>query len=121
MAFTLTINNVDFSAYIQQKTDIAEQMRRVETVENAIDGTLITILDAIKWDPSFLLKPLPKSMMQTLIGMMQLETVTMTYASVVSNTDRTITAKPESIRVQYATTFQGEDIYADTPISFLEV
>lgn len=122
MAITLIINNVDFSEYIQQETDVVEQMRRVENIETAIDGTMIPTLLSIKWDPSFLLKPLPKSKIETLIAMMELETVVVQYTSVVfNNNDRIIEAKPESIRVQFAMNHNGEDIYADTPISFIEV
>ena len=122
MAITLIINNVDFSEYIQQETDVVEQMRRVENIETAIDGTMIPTLLAIKWDPSFLLKPLPKNKIETLIAMMELETVVVQYTSVVfNNNDRIIEAKPESIRVQFAMSYNGEDIYADTPISFIEV
>jgi len=123
MAFTLIINGTDFSEYIQQKTDIKESMRRItgEAEDLAVDGTMITDLVAIKWDPAFLLKPLRKSDMQTLLTLMQQEKVSLQYTSVVSNTIRVIEAEPASISVQYATTWNGEDIYAPTPISFLEV
>ena len=120
---TLIINGQDFSAYIQQKTDITETMRRIvgPAQDTAVDVTDILDLIKIKWDPSFRLKPLLKSDMQTLLTMMQMEKVTLQYTSVVSNTLREIDAEPVSISVQYATTWNGEDVYADTPISFREV
>lgn len=120
---TLIINGVDFSSYIQQKTDIREEMRRIvgPAQDTAVDGTEILDLVKIKWDPSFRLKPLLKGDMQTLLAIMQLEKVTVQYTSVVSNTIRSIEAEPASISVQYATTWNGEDVYADTPISFREV
>lgn len=120
---TLIINGQDFSAYIQQKTDITETMRRIvgPAQDTAVDGTEILDLVKIKWDPAFRLKPLPKSMMQQLLAMMELEQVTIQYESVVQNTLREIEAEPVSITVQYAMDWNGEEIYADTPISFMEV
>ena len=120
---TLIINGQDFSAYIQQKTDITETMRRIvgPAQDTAVDGTEILDLVKIKWDPAFRLNPLPKSMMQKLIAMMEQEQVTIKYESVVQNTLRTIDAEPVSITVQFATYWNGEEIYADTPISFMEV
>lgn len=123
--FTLIINAVDFSEYIQQETDIKETMTRVvgPAQADAVDGTTIPDLVKVKWNPSFLLKPMPRSMMATLIQMMEEETVELEYTSIKHGdpTLRQITAIPVSLSVQYATTFQGERIYADTPISFEEV
>lgn len=123
MAFTLQINGTDFSDYIQQKTDIKESMRRIvgEAQDMAVDGTTIPDLIRIKWDPSFMLRPMPKSMMQQLLDVMELEQVSLVYTSVKSNTTRSIDAIPVAMTVQYATTWNGEDIYADTPIAFEEV
>lgn len=124
MAITLTVNGYDFSPYIQQMTDIKEQMVKVvgPAQDVGIDGTTIPDLIKVKWNPSFRLKPLPQATMNTLINLMQLETVTLQYTSVRSNTTRTITAMPVSMQVQYATTISGNTrIYADTPISFEEV
>lgn len=120
---TLIINGQDFSAYIQQKTDITETMRRIvgPAQDTAVDGTEILDLVKIKWDPAFRLKPLPKANMMQLIAMMEQEKVTIQYDSVVQNTLRTIDAEPVSITVQYATDWNGQEIYADTPISFMEV
>lgn len=123
--FTLIINAVDFSEYIQQETDIKETMTKVigPAQADAVDGTTIPDLVKIKWNPSFLLKPMPRSMMATLIQMMEQETVELEYTSIKYGdpTLREITAMPVSMTVQYATTSQGERIYADTPLSFEEV
>lgn len=121
---TLKINYIDFSAYIQQETDIIETMRKVTgpAQGNALDGTTIPDLIKVKWDPSFRLKPLPQSMMAQLIPLMEEETVTISYTSVkLGSVLREIEAMPVSMSIQYATTANGERIYADTPISFEEV
>lgn len=121
--FTLTINAVDFSDYIQQETDIAETMEKIvgPAQGTAVDGTTIPDLVKVKWHPSFLLKPMPKSQMQTLIAIMQQETVDLVYTSVVNNTTRNITAIPTSMKVKFATRNGADYIYDATPISFEEV
>lgn len=123
--FTLIIDGVDFSDYIQQETDITETMSKVigEAQADAVDGTTIPDLIKIKWDPSFLLAPMPKSKMQTLIALMEKESVALEYTSV-KTTDmatRSITAIPTAIQVKFATRWNGEHIYDATPISFEEV
>lgn len=122
-AIRLLVNGVDFSNWIQQETDISEQMVKVvgNAQDTAVDGTTIPDLIKIKWNPSFRLKPLPQATMETLLNLMQRETVTLQYTSVVSGTLRRITAMPVSIKVQYATKKGNDRIYADTPISFEEV
>ena len=123
--FTLIINNTDFSDYIQQETDIDEQMEKIygPAQDTAVDGTTIPDLVRVKWHPSFLLQPMPRSKMTTLIAMMELETVDLQYTSIKAGdpTLREITAMPTSIKVHYATKFGGERIYDATPISFQEV
>lgn len=125
MAFTLFIDDTDFSSYIQQKTDITEKMRRVvgPAQDTAIDGTTIPDLVAYKYDPSFLLKPMPRNMIETLLAKMQQETVRLQYTSVLYDDGnlRSITAMPVSISVKFATEWGGGRIYAETPISFEEV
>lgn len=121
---TLKINYIDFSEYIQQETDIIETMRKVvgPAQGDALDGTTIPDLIKVKWDPAFRLKPLPQSMMAQLIPLMESETVTISYTSVKLGLElREIEAMPVGMSIQYATTFNGERIYADTPISFEEV
>lgn len=122
---TLIINGTDFSNYIQQETDISETMRKIvgPAQDTAVDGTDILDLLKVKWDPSFLLKPMPQEQMAQLIAMMELEKVTLTYTSVVSGELRqNIDMQPLSMTVKYAmTTAKGVRIYADTPISFQEV
>ena len=122
---TLIINGQDFSNYIQQETDISETMRKIvgPAQDTAVDGTDILDLLKVKWDPSFLLKPMPQAQMAQLIAMMEMEQVTVTYTSVVSGTVRSnIDMQPLSMTVKYAmTTPSGVRIYAETPISFQEV
>ena len=121
--FTLIIDAEDFSDYIQQETDITETMTKVigPAQAEAVDGTTIPDLVRVKWNPSFLLMPMPKTKMQNLIAMMQLETVDLVYTSVVNNTTRNITAMPVSMKVKFATRYGTQYIYEPTPISFEEV
>lgn len=123
--FVLKINGVDFSAYIQQETDISETMRKVvgDAQSDAVDGTTIPDLLKVKWDPGFLLAPMPKSQMQTLITMMERETVSLEYTSVKSANmaRRSIVAMPVSMTVKFATRHNGAHIYDATPIAFEEV
>ena len=123
--FTLKINAVDYSAYIQQETDITEEMTKVigPAQGDAVDGTTIPALVKVTWNPSFLLRPLPQPMMATLISLMERETVELQYTSVKlgNATLRSITAIPTSITVKFATMFNGVRIYEPTPISFEEV
>lgn len=123
--FTLIIDGVDFSDYIQQETDITETMRKVigEAQADAVDGTTIPDLIKIKWDPSFLLAPMPKSKMQTLIALMEKESVALEYTSVktANMATRSIAAIPTAMQVKFATRWNGEHIYDATPISFEEV
>lgn len=123
--FTLKINAVDYSSYIQQETDISEEMTKVigPAQGPAVDGTTIPDLVKVKWNPSFLLRPLPQPMMSTLISLMERETVELEYTSVKlgNATPRSITAMPTSMTVKFATMFNGVRIYEPTPISFEEV
>lgn len=123
--FTLIIDGTDYSAYIQQETDISEQMEKLVggTEGDAVDGTTIPDLIRVKWHPSFLLMPMPKSQMQPLIALMEAETVNLEYTSIhtVGNATRLITAMPVAMSVKYATRFNSEYIYDATPISFREV
>lgn len=122
--FTLIINAVDFSGYIQQETDITEQMTKLigPAQANAVDGTTIPDLVKVKWNPSFLLKPLPQPMMETLIALMEEETVELEYTSVrYGNQLREITAMPVSMSVKFATLYNNTRIYEPTTISFEEV
>lgn len=123
--FTLRINGADYSAYIQQETDISETMTKVigPAQGEAVDGTTIPDLVKVKWNPSFLLRPLPQSAMATLISLMEQETVGLEYTSVKNGNAelRVITAIPVSITVKFATMYNGGRIYEPTPISFEEV
>lgn len=120
---TLIINNTDYSAYIQQTQDITETLRKIYGKAHgyAVDGTTIPNLIAKKWDPSFMLKPLPQSMAEQLIDLMEMETVTLQYTSVKHGEElREITALPLSMTVNYATYARGERVYQPTVISFEE-
>ena len=123
--FTLIINAVDFSAYIQQETDITETMRKVigQAQADAVDGTTIPDQIKVKWDPAFLLRPLPQDMMATLIAIMEEETVELEYTTVKLGNAilRQITAIPVSMSVKFATMYNGTRIYEPTPISCEEV
>lgn len=123
--FTLTIDGVDFSSYIQQETDIQENMIKVigEAQADAVDGTTIPDLIKIKWNPSFLLMPMPKAQMQTLIALMERESVALEYTSIktADMATRSITAIPVAMQVKFATRYNGEHIYDATPIAFEEV
>lgn len=122
-AIQLYIDNVDFSDYIQQETDITETLRKVTGRAQgvAVDGTTIPDLIANKWDPGFRLMPMPQAKMATLIAKMEQETVVLKYTSVKLGTLRTITAMPTGMRVQYAMPYGSTRIYDGTPISFEEV
>lgn len=125
MAITLKINGTDFSAYIQQETDISEKMRKIygQAQATALDGTTIPNLVAVKYDPSFLMKPLPQNLANTLLALMEYETVTVQYTSfkVAGSGTRTITAFPVSMTVAYAMTDRnGNRIYQPTTIAFEE-
>ena len=121
--FELYINGNDFSDYIQQETDITERMRKIygRAQGTAIDGRTIPDLLAVKWDPSFMLMPMPQSKMATLLALMEEETVALQYTSVTSGTLRSITAMPAAMTVKYATQWSSLRIYDATPISFEEV
>lgn len=123
--FTLYIEGEDFSDYIQQETDISEKMRKIigRAQDVAVDGTTIPDLIAYKWDPSFLLKPMPRSKIAHLITYMEQETVRLRYTSVKqAGTLREIEAIPISMQVKYATeNADAERIYDATPIAFEEV
>lgn len=122
-AFQLYIDGVDFSDYIQQETDITETMRKItgRAQDMAIDGTTIPDLIKVKWDPGFLLAPMPQTKMLQLINKMKLETVTLQYTSILSGTVRTIKAMPVAMQVKYATLWNNQRVYDATPISFEEV
>ena len=123
-AIQLYIDEVDFSEYIQQETDIKETMRRITGRAQgvAVDGTTVPDLVTDKWDPSFLLKPMPQSMITALLAKMRQETVLLRYTSVLDGGAlRTITAMPAAVQVKYAMQAGGERIYDAVPIAFEEL
>lgn len=122
---TCIIDGVDISAYIQQQTDISETMRKItgNAQATAIDGTTIPNQIAVKWDPSFVTRPLPQPIAESIIAAMERETVTLQYTSVkvAGSGARTITAFPVSMSVSYATDdYTGVRVYAPMTLSFEE-
>lgn len=123
MANTLIIAGIDFSAYVQWKVDRLETTRKVYGPNNLIDidGNEYPDLVANKIDPGFLLKPLPKSMLQTLYQVMQQTTVPITYTSFSANTDISTNVIPQDLSLKYACEAWNGDIYEGTAITFREV
>lgn len=122
---TVIIDDLDISEYIQQTTDITEQMRKIygRAQDTATDGTTIPNLVAIKYDPSFSTKPMPQSIAEILASYMEKETVTLQYTSFkyAGGQVRTITALPQSITINYATDdYNGERIYNNMALAFEE-
>lgn len=122
---TVIIDDLDISEYIQQTTDITEQMRKIygRAQDTALDGTTIPNLVAIKYDPSFSTKPMPQSIAEILASYMEKETVTLQYTSFkyAGGQVRTITALPQSITINYATDdYNGERIYNNMALAFEE-
>ena len=122
---TVIIDDLDISEYIQQTTDITEQMRKIygRAQDTALDGTTIPNLVAIKYDPSFSTKPMPQSIAEILASYMEKETVTLQYTSFkyAGGQVRTITALPQSITLNYATDdYNGERVYNNMALAFEE-
>ena len=119
---TLTINGVDFSSYVQWEVGRNETTRRVYGPNGVvdIDGTEYPDLLGTKLDPVFLLKPMPKSMMQAIYGVIQQNTVTLVYSSFSDNSDRTITAIPQDLTFNFAMQGWDGEIYTGTGLSFRE-
>lgn len=122
---TVIIDDLDISEYIQQTTDITEQMRKIygRAQDTALDGTAIPNLVAIKYDPSFSTAPIPQSIAELLASYMEKETVTLQYTSFkyAGGQVRTITALPQSITINYATDdYNGERIYNNMALAFEE-
>lgn len=122
MANTLIIDGVDFSSYVQWQVDRLETTRKVYGPNNLIDidGKEYPDLIANKIDPGFLLKPLPKSMLQTLYTIMRHDVVTMTHTTFSANDTRTIEAIPQDMQLKYACQAWNGDVYEGTAITFKE-
>ena len=122
MANYLNIGGVDFTQYVQWTVDRLETTRKVFGPNSLvdIDGIEYPDLVAAKIDPGFLLKPLPKSMLQVLWGIMQQSSVSMTYTSFIDDNLRTIEAIPQDISLRYACEAWNGEIYQGTAITFKE-
>ena len=124
-AFTLIIDNVDMSDYIQQETDITETLRKVigRGQQLAVDGTTIPDLIANKIDPGFRLMPMPRDKYAALVTVMEKETVTLQYTSIkyADGTLRIIKAMPMALTFKYGTQWGGQRVYDGAAIKFEEV
>lgn len=119
---TLIIDDVDYSAYIQQKNGIKESPREINgaNARTSIDGFDIYDVVAYKLDPSFLLKPMPAEMMRTFITAINKAPVRIQYSSFMHNTVRTIEAKAVASSINYLTEANGKRIYGEASVSFRE-
>lgn len=116
------INGVDYSAYIQQKTDVTETPRRISGANagTALDGTYIEDYVTTKYDPSFRAKPMPASMIASLLAACENEYVTIRYTSGRADGTRTIVAVPTASTIQFLTAYADSRIYGGLTLSFTE-
>lgn len=119
---TLIINGIDFSSYVQWQVDRLEQVRKVNGPNTLtdIDGNEYPDLVAVKIDPGFLLRPLPKSMLQVLHQVMALKTCSIVYTSFVGNDTRATTVIPQDFLLKFACQAWNGEIYEGTAITFKE-
>lgn len=120
---TFILNNVDLSAYLQQKVGITETPRRISGNNSgvAIDGTLIDDYVTTKYDLTVRAKPMPAADILTLLTACAAQYVEITYTSVIaSGSTRTINAVPSASTVQFLTAYAGGRIYGDLVLSFSE-
>lgn len=119
---TLIINGVDYSEYIQQKTDITETPRRITGANSgtALDGTYIEDYVTTKYDPSFRAKPMPAGKIAELLAACESGYVTLRYFSGRENGIRAILAVPTASTVQFLTQYAESAIYGGLVLSFKE-
>ena len=120
---TLIINGVDYSTYIQQKTDITETPRRISgnNTGTALDGTYIEDYVTTKYDPSFRAKPMPADKIAALLAACENEYVSIRYSSGRANGVRSIQAVPTASTIQFLTTYaETQAIYGGLVLSFTE-
>lgn len=119
---TLVLNGIDFSSYVQWQVDRLEKVRKVYGPNNLtdIDGNEYPDLIAVKIDPGFLLKPLPKFMLQTLFQVMSLPSCSIIYTSFEGNETRKTTVLPQDFQLNYAVNAWNGDVYQGTAITFKE-
>lgn len=115
---TLIIDGVDFSDFIQQKTDIVERPRYIDGkgIGTAINGNAIFDRIATKYDVSFLLKPMPAENIREIIRACEANESEVQYTSVLFDTERSIKAQLSISAVRYLTESNGNRIYGECSI-----
>lgn len=114
------INGVDYSTYINKRTNIVETPRYIDGVNTgtSINGTAIYDRVATKYDVSFQLNPLTDTQMNTIATLLENETVTLEYSSFKGT--RTITAQPKMSSVKFFKDNGTNKIYAEVEMTFEE-
>lgn len=119
----LYVDNLNLTTFIQQKTDVVENMRKIYGNNGGMStsGEEFVDLIVVQIDPSFRLKPLPRDIYAQIMTLMQKPTVAIRYTSVMSDSLRSITAAPTELVAHYATDARGSRIYDGETISFRQV
>lgn len=120
----LYVGTLNLTQYIQQKTDVIEQVRKVYGNNGgmSITGEEFEDLIAVKIDPTFRLKPMPRDTYMQIMTAMKSSSVTVRYTSVISSALRSIKAAPLEMRAHYVMDdYAGARIYDGETISFKEL
>ena len=120
----LYVGNLNLTPYIQQQTDVVEKVRKIYGNNGgmSISGEEFEDLIAVKIDPTFRLKPLPRDAYNAIMQVMKAATVTVRYTSVTSSALRSIQAAPLEMSAHYVMdSYTGARIYDGEIISFKEL
>ena len=120
----LYVGNLNLTRYIQQQTDVVENVRKIYGNNGgmSISGEEFEDLIAVKIDPTFRLKPLPRDAYNAIMQVMKAATVTVRYTSVTSSALRSIQAAPLEMSAHYVMdSYSGARIYDGEIISFKEL
>lgn len=120
----LYVGNLNLTPYIQQQTDVIENVRKIYGNNGgmSISGEEFEDLIAVKIDPTFRLKPLPRDAYNAIMQVMKAATVTVRYTSVTSSALRSIQAAPLEMSAHYVMdSYTGARIYDGEIISFKEL
>ena len=120
----LYVGNLNLTRYIQQQTDVVENVRKIYGNNGgmSISGEEFEDLIAVKIDPTFRLKPLPRDAYNAIMTTMKAATVTVRYTSVTSSALRSIQAAPLEMSAHYVMdSYSGARIYDGEIISFKEL
>lgn len=120
----LYVGNLNLTPYIQQQTDVVENVRKIYGNNGgmSISGEEFEDLIAVKIDPTFRLKPLPRDAYNAIMQVMKAATVTVRYTSVTSSALRSIQAAPLEMSAHYVMdSYTGARIYDGEIISFKEL